>query len=210
MANALKRFLESVLFAGLKPSAPGQAPSAAVKPGAAARAWNRLARWAAGATPDDPLYLSNRTWQQKLRLGLILGMPGLLVVGVIALMFAKILIPKAPPPPKQLTNAEIIAQILPELEKTVSIERYEDAEILEIGVDRAASPPKLRGKIRNNTGRELSVAFSADLSEFDGTRVGAVSERVLDIPAHESVLFDFPLKPTTAAVALVRQIRTIP
>ena len=96
------------------------------------------------------------------------------------------------------------------MEQTVNIERYKDAEMLELGIDRAAVPPRVRGKLQNNTDRKLSVEFVADLTERDGTRVGAISERVLNVPAHESALFDFPLKQTTAAVALVREIRTIP
>ncbi len=210
MANPLKKFVESVLFAGLKPRTPGQASAAPETRGPLRRLWAQLDRWAAGVAPDDPLYLSNRTWKQKLRLGLILGIPGLLVLGGLALVFGKVLMPPPPAAQKELTNAEIMAKVLPNLEKTINIERYTDAEMVEIGVDRAAVPPKLRGKIQNNTDHKLSVEFTVDLSEYDGTRVGAASERVMNIPARDSALFDFSLRPTTAAVALVRQIRTIP
>jgi hypothetical protein len=209
MAN-LKKFIESVLFAGLKPARRGQAPAAPASQGPLRRLWARIDRWASGVAPDDPLYLSNRTWQQKLRVGLIVGIPGLLVVGGLALVFGKVLLPPPPPPQKELTTAEIVAKVLPNIEKTANIERYEDAEIVEIGVDRAVMPPKLRGKLKNNTSHKLSVEFAVDLSESDGTRVGAESERISNIPAHESVLFDFSIKPTTATVPIVRSIRTIP
>ena len=104
MANPLKKFIESLLFAGLKPSTPGQAPSAPAKRGQLRLLWERVDRWASGAAPDDPLYLSNRTWRQKLRMGLALGIPGLLVIGGLTLVFGKILIPKTPPPAKEVTS----------------------------------------------------------------------------------------------------------
>jgi hypothetical protein len=210
MANPVKKFIDSVLFAGLKPRTPGQEPGAPANRGLLRRLWERADKWASGVAPDDPLYLSNRTWKQKLRAGLLLGIPGLLVAGGLALVFGKVLIPKPSLPQKELSTADIMAKVLPNVEKTVNIERYTDAEMLEIFVDKAAVPPKLRGKLRNNTDHRLSVEFVADLTGSDMTRLGAVSEQVMNIPANDSVLFDFSLNPTVADTVVVREMRTLP
>ena len=210
MANPVMKFIESVLFAGLKPSTPGQSSPPPAKSGPLVRLLARIGKLAYGAAPNDPLYLSNRTWQQKLRAGVVLGIPAVLLIAALTLVFGTILIPKAPPSAKPISAAEIAAKVLPNLEKTVNIEQYKDADMVEIGVDRAVTPPRLRGKLQNNTNRKLSVSFVVDLTDFDGTRVGAEAQQLTNVPPHESVLFDFPMKPTTATVALMREIHTIP
>jgi hypothetical protein len=209
MANAVKKFIDSVLFAGLKPRTPGQEPAAPASRGLLRRLWARADKWASGVAPDDPLYLSNRTWKQKLRTGLLLAVPGLLAAGGLALVFGKILIPEPPKQQKELSAAEIMSKVLPDVEKTVQIERYTDAEVVEVFVDKVAVPPKLRGKLQNNTDHKLSVELVVELNELGGARLGAVSARVMDVPARQSALFDFPLKSTTADGVLVREIRTL-
>jgi len=209
MANPVKKLIDSVLFAGLKPATPGQAPSA--NKGPLGRLWAHLDNWVSGGASDDPLYLSNRTWRQKLRMGLLLGIPGLVLVVGLVLVFAQVFVPQtAPPKSKEATTAELVSKVLPDVDKSAHIQRYTDAEVVEIGVDQAANPPRIRGKLRNDTNHSISVEFVADLTDIDGARVGAVAERVLNTPPKETALFDFPIKSTTASIALVREIRTLP
>lgn len=56
MPGALRRWLDSIVYAGLKPDAPGKKPEL----GKLRTLWDRILL---GETPSDPLYLSNRTWQ---------------------------------------------------------------------------------------------------------------------------------------------------
>jgi len=77
MKKRIQQFLESVLFAGLKPgrqSAPKQEPGPV-------RSY--VDRFLSGGQPTDPLYLTNRTSGQKLKSWSLVAIPCLvLAVGV--------------------------------------------------------------------------------------------------------------------------------
>src|SRR5579864_2286702 len=79
----------------------------------------RVERFVAGSTPSDPLYISNRTLGQKIRLGLLIGTPVLAIAAFVALALnnyfnaqpaQRATAPKAP-------TGEITAKVLPNLEK---------------------------------------------------------------------------------------------
>ena len=82
MLKQLRQSLNSIVFAGLKPDAPREQ--------AARLRWlgplrGLLERVLQAPAPSDPLYLSNRTFDQKAKLGLAIAVPCLIVVGVTAL-----------------------------------------------------------------------------------------------------------------------------
>jgi hypothetical protein len=167
-----------------------------------------LNRLLAGRAPADPLYLTNRTWQQKLRSGLVIGIPCVLLAGAVALGLSHMYAPKSAPP-KALTNAEIVAGLLPDLEKTVDTTPPE-ADISELYTDTTGSP-KLIGTLRNNTGHTISVQFTVDLANRGGSKVETVTERVENVPPKSSVPFKFPIKDPNAATAIVepRTLRVV-
>jgi hypothetical protein len=204
MGNRLRGFVESVLFAGLKPDARA---SEAPRGRWLAQLRGRLERLLSGHAPTDPLYLTNRTWKQKLRLALIVGIPCVALAFAVGLALSD-LFPHEPVAPREATPAEIMAKLLPDLEKTVKINANPDAELAEVRVVQGDAP-RLSGMLSNKTTRAISIEFVLDLTDANGSRLGAVTERVDNIPARSAAPFDFVLKQPGAAFALVREVRTL-
>ncbi len=204
MPSRLRRFTESILYAGLKPDAPRRGPK---RDGLAARLGRRFARLLAGRAPADPLYISRRTWKQKLRLTAMIGIPCLALAGALALAIAHLFPGTAAPPPEP-TPAEIVARLLPDLDKRVKIESNRDAEVVEV---RAARGPNatVAGLLRNKTDRPISVELTLDLTDGAGSQLGAVVGRIDNAPAKNDARFEFPIRQTNAAFAIVREIRTL-
>ena len=76
----LRALLESLAYAGLKPQRPGVA---ATRP---AGAWRqRFERFLTRPANADPLYLSNRTGWQRVRVGVLVGVPAVVVLTVLVL-----------------------------------------------------------------------------------------------------------------------------
>jgi hypothetical protein len=197
MLSRLRRLFESIAYAGMKPAArPGD--SQAGKPGGLRGLIGRLV---AGQAPTDPMYLTNRTWKQKLRAGLVIGIPCLLVAGAVGLGAIHLFVPKAAPP-KEPTQAEIVAHLLPDIEKGVDTTPRE-AEISEIYPDTTGAP-KLKGTLKNNTDHTISVEFTVDLWDGAGSKIDSLNGHVENAPAKSGVPFQFPINDPTAAGANVR------
>lgn len=197
MPGRIRKFIESITYAGLKPSVRAGAAEGG-KPGGLRAMLDRLI---SGRAPSDPLYLSHRSWKQKLRLGLVVGIPCLLLAGVVALGLSHIFAPERAPS-KAPTNAQIVANLLPNLEKTVDTTPKE-VEIQDLHTE-TVGPPKIVGTLKNNTDRVVAVEFTIDLTDIRGSKLDAVTERVEKSPAKSSVPFEFPIDDKDAAAALVR------
>jgi hypothetical protein len=205
MANRLRRFIESVVFAGLRPSGGPPPETKPVRRLGPLRDKIELFL-SGGQAPSDPLYLTNRTWKQKLRLALVIATPTALLFCALALVFSNVYSPKAAPP-REISAAEIMANLLPDLEKTVNIDTNKDAEILQLRVLRDG-PPRVVGILKNMTDRVISVEFDIDLTDLNGSRVSTSTERVEKAPPNSSIPFEFPVNPE-AGYALVRKVRTV-
>src|ERR1039458_3606575 len=80
-ANSFRKFVESIVYAGMKPAGRSSSAEPAAKPGL-------LARYLAEPDPSDPLYLTNQTFGYKVRRILKIAAPVFLVVAsVIAAVF---------------------------------------------------------------------------------------------------------------------------
>jgi hypothetical protein len=202
MANRLGRFLESVLFAGLKPDARLPQPA---KRGRLARLREMIDRLVAGRAPTDPLYLTNRTWKQRLRAALLVAIPCVVLAAAGGLVLWAFL--PGEPVRREPTAAEMLAKLMPDVERSLKASSNSEAEIADVRVVQG-DIPRLSGFLSNKTKRTLSIEFTLDLSDANGTRLGSVTERVSDVPARAAAPFDFYLKQTGAALAVVRGIRT--
>jgi hypothetical protein len=195
----LRRVLESIVYAGLKPNVPGKSPER----GKMRTLWDRILL---GETPSDPLYLSNRTWKQKLRMGLLVGSPLAIVLGVV--LYALVTPPRMSDKlPSDLPAAEIAArtQIIP---KDFTVSQNTDLQILEVSVDKTSSPHTLTGVLKNNTGRYYSVAeLTFDLTDEQGSAVGGASVKVQKVEPHSATPFRFPIPQRNAEFVLVRDAR---
>jgi hypothetical protein len=171
--------------------------------GSLRKLWDRIL---SGKTPSDPLYLSNRTWKQKLRTWLLAGSPLAIVLGIV--MYGLMTPPTTPEkPPSDLRAEEIAArtQIIP---RDFAVPENTDLQILEVSVDKTANPHAIAGTLKNNTGRFFSSAeLTFDLTDEDGSAIGGASVNVQKIAPHSSSPFRFPIPQRNAAFVLVRDAR---
>ncbi|HEV2446548.1 MAG TPA: FxLYD domain-containing protein [Candidatus Sulfopaludibacter sp.] len=203
--NRLRKLLESIAYAGLKPDAPAHRERLHWL-GPLAGPITRFLD--GGAAPSDPLYLTNRTLGQKLRQAMVIAAPCLLVGAAISLaVLGYFDNPNAAPPPPTLTPAQVAAKMLPNLDKDLKIEVNRDVEVAEVHIEHGAVT-KVAGLARNNTDRVIQDSeLIFDLTDAAGSRLGAVSARVPRIEAKSTAPFSFSVNQTKAAYALVREIR---
>jgi hypothetical protein len=101
-----------------------------------------------------------------------------------------------------------MAKLLPNLEKTVHLDTYKDAEVVQLLVRREGTV-RISGILKNNTDHAISVEIDFNLVDRDGSRLGSVTRRVNSAPPNGSTPFEFPAGNPDAAFALVRQLRTV-
>jgi hypothetical protein len=202
MRNRFRQFIESVLFAGLKPG--GRSTSGGMRWLGPLRA--PFERFLSGPSSADPLYLSNRTLGQKLKLAAVVAVPALLVAG--GLMLALSSRTPGTGPGVEPTAAEINQRILPHLDKNIHVEVNRELEVMEVHIERTPDP-KLACTVRNNTSHAIQngeVVF--DLTDSSGSQLGAV--RVpMSLPASSTTKFQISIRQQSAAFALVREVRTL-
>jgi hypothetical protein len=168
----------------------------------------KIERFVSGSGPSDPLYISNRTLGQKLRMALLIGTPVLAIAGLMALALDNYFEPGSSPQKAAAAAKEpgtITAKVLPDLEKTYKSDSDHDCDVTEAMIAGNA----LTGKLRNNTDRTVrSADLVFDLTDGDGSQLGAVAVRVENIAPRDSANFRLPLETRTAKTALVREIHT--
>jgi hypothetical protein len=204
MWKKLKGLLEGIAYAGMSSSNPRQTGAQSARPGIFGGIRQRLEGFISGKAPDSPLYLTNRTIGQRLRFGLVVALP--LVVIVAAVWYVS-LGHKVTAPPRELTPAEIAAGTLPTIDPKVD-GVSSDLKITEVQVNHA-EPPTLVGNVSNVTDKVITLAeFSFDLTDVTGSQVGAAAGKMEKLAPKESRRFEIPIKPRDASYALVREVRT--
>lgn len=178
----------------------------------------KIERFVAGKAVNDPLYVTNRSVGQRVRMLILVGTP-VLAVGVLIYLAltqafdrpivlernaAKV---EADSRPNQATG-ELTAQVLPNLEKTYSSEQSREVEVIEAVV----GPPSdhmLSGKVRNNSDQVVRTAdLVFDVTDEEGSQLGGVSVKVENIPARGMAAFRVALQQRDAKTALVREVRS--
>jgi hypothetical protein len=208
MLKRLRSFVESLVYAGLKPSGGVPLETKPEAPRRFGKLRDKIDLFLSGGlAPTDPLYLTNRTWKQKLRLALVIATPTALLFCALGLVFTNVYSP-TPPPPKEVSAAEIMAKLLPDLQKTANVGTYKDAEVTEVRVLREGAP-RVAGIMKNKTGRVISVEFDLDLANLGGSRVATTTQHLDKLQPNSSTPFEFPAGDPAAAYALIREIRTV-
>jgi hypothetical protein len=178
----------------------------------------RIERFVSGNSVADPLYLTNRTLGQKVRLLVLIGAP---VVAVGALMglalnnrFDRSINTESAAAREKAAEGkaapvgEATAKILPNLEKNFVTEQSRDVDVVEASVSRAGDRT-LSGQLRNNSEHAIDVADVVfDLTDQEGSQLGGVSVRVEHIPAKGTASFKVTVPQTDARTALVREVRS--
>jgi hypothetical protein len=201
--NTLRKLWESVIYMGMK---PGSTPSQ-----------TRIARFfgplrgpverflAGGMAPSDPLYLTNRTFGQKLRTGVVVAIPCLIVIALVTVGVGSY-IKVREKPVRELTALELRDKILPDLAKTVHVTTNHDLEVTEAHVE-SGQTATVWGKVRNNTDHSIDNAEVVfDLTTRAGARLGAVAAKIPHVEAKSEAPFRVSVEQDTAAFALVREV----
>jgi len=205
MLKSSRRFVNSIVFAGLKPDAPREQVKHMRWLGPLRGLLERLLLRPA---PSDPLYLSNRTLDQKVKRGLAIAVPCLMVMGVTALGLSHVFHANGPGPTTEPSGAELAAKLLPNVGKTAKIEVNQDVQVLEARVEYEGGA-RVAGAVKNNTDRLIhTTTIIMNLTDQSGSQRGAVSAQVNNLAPNATVQFQAPIAQTDAAFALVREVQT--
>ncbi len=170
----------------------------------------KIERFVGGSGPSDPLYISNRTFAQKAKLALLIGTPIVALGGIMVLALGNYF---DPPPGSDRPAAaapakapgSVTANVLPNLAKDYKSESDADCEVAEAVVGNQA----IIGKLRNKSARTVSVAdVIFDITDADGSALGAVAVQVENIPPHGIADFRQPIAQANAKAAIVREVHT--
>jgi hypothetical protein len=206
MFKRIKNFFESIAYAGLRPS--GGKPLAQAETKKSGWFAQAIDNFLSRGGSSDPLYLSNRTFLQKARIWLLIGLPSVILLAALGLVLLGVFDQSKPvgPPPVGLSDAEIAQKMLPDLNRDLHVDSQHEVDVQDVHVLRVG-PVKLAGLALNNTDHVISkVEIVFELTDKEGSRQGAVSTELANLPAKSSVPFQFAIEQQTAAFALVREV----
>jgi hypothetical protein len=167
----------------------------------------RFERFLSGRAPSDPLYLTNRTWAQKLKVAALIAVP-VLALGALVMVGATDMfhLTKVDPYEHPLTEAQAVSDTKPTPDPKLA---PTDLEVVDIHIARDENPPVVTGVVRNNTNQKVdSVEVSFFLADDGGSLLGTEIAQVQDVGPHGNVTFRAPLKITNAEYVLVREVHT--
>jgi len=205
MVRRFRRFIDSVVFAGLKPDAPREQAKGTRWLGPLRGLANRVLSRPA---PSDPLYLSNRTFDQRVKLWLAIAVPVLILAGITALGLSHFFQARLPGPAPEPSAAVLAAKLLPNVDKSLKIEVNQDAQVVDAHVD-SEDGMKVVGTVRNNTDRLIhATEIILNLTDTTGSFLGAVNAHVDNLAPNATMEFQIPIEQKDAAFALVREVQT--
>jgi hypothetical protein len=159
-----------------------------------------------GRAPDDPLYLTNRTWQQKVKLASLIAAPVLLLIALVTVgatdlfRFHKV-------DPYERPPAEAPVRALPQKRLPDPVLTPAGLEVVNIRIAREAKALVVTGVVRNNTNEKVdSAEVSYYLADTEGSLVGTDTTDVSNVQPHGSVAFRMPLKVAKAEYVIVRDV----
>jgi len=205
MLKRFRQFIDYIVFAGLKPDAPREQAKQMRRLGPLR---GLLERVLLRPAPSDPLYLSNRTFDQKVKLGLAIAVPCLIAVGVNVLGLSHFFHANTPGPAAEPSAAELAAKLLPNVDKTITIEVNKDVQVLDAHVEREGGV-KVAGTVKNNTDHLIhTTEIILNVTDSTGSHLGAVSARVDNLAPRATAKFQVFIEQKDAAFALVREVQT--
>lgn len=199
----IREFFESIVFAGMKPGAQAVPKRNLQWLGPLRDPIERLL--SGGPAPTDPLYLSNRTPAQKLKSWSLIAIPCLVLAVGVGVTLSNFLDPPETRPVKEPPPGEVTAKLFPSVTKNLKLAPPSDVQVIEVRVDGS----RLVGVVKNTTAREIAVAeLIIDLTDSDGSQVGAVTGTVERLAPSSTKEFQIPIKQQDAAIALVREVKS--
>jgi hypothetical protein len=205
MSRRTRELIESIIFAGMKPGAPVGRPHPMRWLQPLLRPIERFL--SGGAAPSDPLYLSRRTTGQRIRFALLIGTPGVIVTGLMALALSNNFVKKTVMPRLDLPPAEVAAKMLPNMDR-VKLDTNRDVDVMEVHVDRTRGTVVM-GTVMNNTAHQIhSAEIVFDLTDAMGSQLGGVSQKIENLPPQNRQAFRLPIEQRTASLVLLREVKT--
>jgi hypothetical protein len=208
MASRFRQWIESIVYVGMRPGQPGRP----VAPPDHYR-WLGPLRGpverflSGGPAPSDPLYLTNRTVRQRVKSAAIIVIPFIFVAVFVGLAAGDYFKKKAPLQAPELTAAEIAAKSLPNF-STIKLDSNKDVEVLEIAVEHSPGTA-IVATVKNHTSRTVhNIEIVVDLTDSSGSQLGGISMPMADLPPNGSAKLRFPITHNSAALAIVREIRS--
>jgi len=200
MPERIRKLIEALVFAGMQPA--GAKSRRPPRNGWLARLGGAVENFLSpGPAPTDPLYLSNRTFAQRIMPAVKLVIPLLLVAGALVWWYRG----THHSTDGQSTRAELLAKVMPEIAK-LNLPPNRDVDIPSVSVDR--SGPALVGTVRNNTTHTMkNVEILCDLTDSRGSQLGFVTAQVENLAPQSQTGFRVPIAQTKASLVLVRDIK---
>lgn len=172
------------------------------------RLWQRFDRFLSGSANSDPLYLSNRSWRQKLKLGALIAAP-FLILGALAMVGATDIFRSTAPRPYEPPP---VAEAHPAPARSSTSDPHlsaGDLEVVTIRLSKSENPPVVIGTLRNNSDQNVSSAeVRFDLNDRRGSRVGSDTLQIQNLAPHSTANFSAPVKVADAAFVLVREVHS--
>ena len=166
----------------------------------------RMEIFISGRANSDPLYLTNRTWQQKVKIASLIVAPVLLLTALVAIGatnpfgFHKVEADQRPP-------AEVPPPAAPQRASSDPVSASTDLEVVNIRIARDVHPPEVTGTVRNRTDRKVdSAEVSYYLADAAGSMLGTDTTAVANVEPRGSVTFRMPLKIAKAEYVFVRDV----
>ncbi|MGC9945150.1 MAG: FxLYD domain-containing protein [Bryobacteraceae bacterium] len=166
----------------------------------------RIELFLSGRAPDDPLYLTNRTWQQKAKIAAMIAAPVLLLVALVTagatdlFRFHKV-------DPYEHPPTEATAPAAPQKRLPDPILAPAELEVVNIRIARDSRATVVTGIVRNNTDQKVdSAEVSYYLADIEGSLLGTDTTDVANVAPHGSVTFRMPLKIAKAEYVIVREV----
>lgn len=201
MPNRFQNIVESIIYAGMKPGARSTDGAPAAKPGL-------LARFLAGPSPSDPLYLTNQTLGQKVRRLLLMVFP-VIVVLVGVLVAIGVHGAKGQKAPRELSAAEIKAKVAPAFNQEIKLDSNHDLEVTEVHFERAAGSSLMVGNLKNKTDHQITqVVIAFELADPSRSGLGGVTVTETHLAPGAVRTFRKPIDQTNAMYALVQDVDT--
>jgi hypothetical protein len=167
----------------------------------------RCDRLLSGRAQSDPLYLTNRTAAQKLKVAALIAVPFLILgalatAGVMGMFHFNKAGPYERPPAE--AQAAVPTRRTADLRLTPR-----DLEVVNIHIAADEKPPVVTGVIRNNTSRKVdSAEVSFDLADARGSLMGTETTQVQNVGPHSTVSFRAPLKTANADYVMIRDVHS--
>jgi hypothetical protein len=200
MANRFRQFLESVVFAGMKPTPRSTENAPAPKTGLA----GMMQRMISGPAVSDPMYLTNQTFGQKAKRLMMVAAPILILVlgaaGAMSYYGSKQV------DPSKTHNGEATVNVLPDFHPDTNLDSNKNLDVLEVRFDHSEGNV-MTGVFQNKTNHVIGEAVVVfDLFDDSASLLGGVTVSEANLEPGSSRKFQMPIEQSNAEHAVVRDV----